>query len=283
MNQTDIHNKKTDLAWEQLHTRLEQDGLLSDISTQPPSFNRIRAVSWAAAIAVLCISLAAIYYMTLPQKDNASFLTMQNNDNATTLVTTLEDGSVVFLAENAVLRYPEHFDADKRQVILEGNAQFDVSGNKNRPFYIETKEIQVEVIGTSFQIRNRQGSPFELAVTKGEVKVTAKGSNDNCLVKAGEKVQLLDDGLLVSFMDGYDLNDVYASRIRFKDEKLGDILNVLNKGITDTPLEITSTLEDRAFTVDFENNTPEEMAEVICELLNLQYICYSDKIVISSD
>lgn len=280
MSQSDIKNRKADLAWEQLYTRLEKDGLLPEVTTGKRSSTfPIRAVSWAAAIAVLCVSLATLYFVTQPKDTEPSLLTMQNNENAITLVTTLEDGSIVYLSENATLHYPEHFKQEKREVILEGNAQFDVSGNKERPFYIETGDVQVEVIGTSFQIKNEAGAPFELAVKQGEVKVTAKGNNEYCLVKAGEKVQLLTDGLLVSFIDEYDLNEGYSNRIRFKDEKLGDILNVLNKELTDIPFATIPELEDRTYTVTFADNTPEQIAEILCQALKLRCVEEDGKIV----
>lgn len=281
MNQIDIYKRKTDLAWDQLYIRLEKDGLLTgDRVNNPASGRRIRAVSLAAAIAVLCISLVTLYYVTLPKENTLLLLTAQNNEDATTLITTLEDGSIVYLEENAALHYPEHFEQDKRQVALEGNAQFDISGNKERPFYIETKEVQIEVLGTSFQVKNEINVPFELAVTAGEVKVTAKDKKESCLVKAGEKVQLLPDGLLVSFIDDYDLIKQEHSRyIRFKDEKLGDVLHVLNKRMADTTLSVEPSLANKIFTVAFANNTsPDDIAEVICFGLNLRYVRENGKI-----
>jgi len=283
MNQTDIHKRKADLAWDELYTRLEKDGLLADTRVNNPSFNRrIRAVSWAAVIAVLCISLVTLYYITLPKQDTLPLLTVQNNEDATTLITTLEDGSIVYLGENAALHYPEHFEQDNRKVTLDGNAQFDISGNAARPFYIDTREVQVEVLGTSFQIKNEGNVPFELVVTTGEVKVTAKDNKESCLVKAGEKVQLLPDGLLVSFIDNYDLmKEEYSRYIRFKDEKLGDVLHVLNKRITDTPLSVEPSLANKTFTVAFESNTsPDDIAEVICIGLKLRYVKENDKIIL---
>lgn len=285
MNHINDQKRKTDLAWEQLYTRLEADGLLSDTpELRPATSLRIRAVSWAAVFALLCVSLVTIYRMRLPEKETIPLISMQNTENATTLVTTLEDGSVVFLAENAVLQYPEHFDPDKREVRLEGNARFDVSGNKQRPFRIETQTAHVEVLGTSFEIRNEADQPFELIVREGEVKVTSKNDSEVCIVRAGEKVQLMPDGMLIGFTEDNRLEDSYAKRLRFKDEKLSNILNILNKKMDDTPLVLSHSLEDRTLNIAFEFNTPShEIAELICTAFDLHYKTYNDKIVISMD
>lgn len=56
MNQIEKNKLKTDQAWEQLYTRLEQDGLLDKpiSGTQIPY--RIGLMKWAAAIVILCVS-----------------------------------------------------------------------------------------------------------------------------------------------------------------------------------------------------------------------------------
>lgn len=281
MNQTDTYKSKTDLAWDQLYVRLENDGLLT-VTCAPSFSHRLRAISLAAVIAVLCISLAALYYVTLPRENTLLLITTQNEEDATTLITTLEDGSIVYLEQHATLHYPAHFEPYRRQVALEGNAQFDISGNKERPFCIETKEVRIEVMGTSFQVRNERNVPFELAVTKGEVKVTSKDHKESCLVKAGEKVQLLPDGLLVSFTDNDELiHEAYSRHIRFKDEKLGDILHVLNKQIAGTPLSVDPSLADKIFTVAFASDaSPDYIAEVICISLNLRCVKENGKITL---
>ena len=102
----------------------------------------------------------------------------------------MEDGSIVYLADNSQLSYPEHFQREKREVSLLGNALFDVSGNKERPFLIETEQARIEVLGTSFNIKSSDKSAFELAVRRGLVKVTLKKNGEQTLVKAGQTVSL---------------------------------------------------------------------------------------------
>ena len=58
-------------------------------------------------------------------------LTEENREKPT-LVKTLEDGSVVYLAQESTLKYPEHFAEDKREVNLQGEAFFDVAKKPER-------------------------------------------------------------------------------------------------------------------------------------------------------
>ena len=100
----------------------------------------------------LCIGSYG-YFLGRERTPETTLLTLHNNEASTTLVTTLEDGSIVYLADNSQLSYPEHFQREKREVSLLGNALFDVSGNKERPFLIETEQARIEVLGTSFNIK----------------------------------------------------------------------------------------------------------------------------------
>jgi ferric-dicitrate binding protein FerR (iron transport regulator) len=103
---------------------------------------------------VLIVVSAVTLFVNSPQKNygQPDLLSLQNKKGAITLVTTLEDGSIVYLSDDAKLDYPPRFEENIREVYLQGNALFDVNGNKERPFLVNTQNIQVEVLGTSFYI-----------------------------------------------------------------------------------------------------------------------------------
>lgn len=270
MIEAERNKKKTDRAWNTLYQRLNEEGLLSSRPTSP-----FKSLAWkrgvaTAAVALLCL-LVSVAYLNRPGQDaNPNLLTRQNSETATTLVTTLEDGSVVYLAGNTSLKFPNHFPSDRREVSLQGNALFDITGNRKRPFVIETEDTRIEVLGTAFNVKSNGNSPFELSVQRGEVKVTLKKNRQDIHVKAGETVTLLSQKLQLSMTLDPTLFDRYTERIRFKDEKLGNILRVINLQNPDIRLETTPELWNRTLTVTFSNNTPEAMAELICLALNLK-------------
>ncbi|MDR3141557.1 MAG: FecR domain-containing protein [Tannerellaceae bacterium] len=263
----------TGLAWRQLYTRLEQDGLLPQETTgktaKPPVSSAAR---WAAAAGILlCISIATAVFLQDKYRDNhAGLLTLHNEEGAVTLVKTLEDGSIVYLADNTRLQYPEHFAREKREVILNGNALFDVTGNKERPFMIETELIRIEVTGTAFNIQSAGRILFELTVERGEVKVTYKKNGESLRVKEGETVTLSNNRLRVE-QTGKDKRVTGIERIRFKDETLGNILRVINKNESGLRLQTTPSLENRQLTATFNNEAPETIAGLICAAFNLQW------------
>lgn len=283
MIDTERNKKKTDRAWNSLHTRLEEEGLLAGGAT-PRYRLRPALLKWsivAAAVAILCIVLSVAYQARTERVTGQPLLTQQNKEIATTLVTTLEDGSIVYLAGNTSLQYPKHFSPDKREVALQGNALFDITGNRTRPFLIETEDVQIEVLGTAFNVKSSESTPFELSVQRGEVKVTSKKSGEDVYVKAGETVTLLSRKLQLSPTQDPLQFSSYTERIRFKDAPLGNILRVINIQTPDIRLQTTPELENRMLTVTFSNNTPEVMAELICLALNLKYTQNGNVITLS--
>lgn len=65
----------------------------------------------------------------------------------------LSDGTRVIVNSMTKLVYPVSFTGDKREITLEGEAYFEVFKNKSKPFIVNIKGLQVEVLGTSFNVK----------------------------------------------------------------------------------------------------------------------------------
>lgn len=287
MRYTDHLNRKTDEAWKNLYQRLDNEGLLPagreaagrQARFRPPLFSR-PAARWAAAV-LLCLCVAGAWWWQ-SSAGRPQLLTLQNEADAATLVTTLEDGSTVYLAGNTQLQFPAHFPDNRREVTLEGNALFEVSGNRRRPFIIETEQVRIQVLGTAFHVKSAELSPFELSVRQGSVSVTLKTSGEEIRVGAGETVQLQAGRLRLEPTRDAEQFDRYTRRIQFKDEPLGNILHVLNRTLPPgIRLETTQALTARRLTVSFRRDTPQMMAELICLALGLHCRQEGDRLLIT--
>ncbi len=64
----------------------------------------------------------------------------------------LQDNSIVYLSSGSRLIVPEKFEETKRDVYLVGEAFFEVSKNKEKPFFVETVSARVKVLGTKFNV-----------------------------------------------------------------------------------------------------------------------------------
>ncbi len=272
---------KTDEAWERLYARFEKDNLLAEMPNRKP---RRFILGWAAVAAAMIAGV--IFTLTLwstsePDADIRNFVT-QENQEAATLVKTLEDGSVVYLAQASTLQYPEHFDTDKREVNLQGEAFFDVAKKPEQTFLIDTEKVRVEVLGTAFDVRSNENTPFSLSVLRGKVKVSLKQGSQTLYVNAGETVILQNKGLQIDPTKYSGRFDRYTKNIRFKDECLEDVLRVINMESSGRQIETLSpALGKKRLTVEFSDNSPESVAELICWTFNLKCAREGNKLILS--
>lgn len=122
----------------------------------PQALPQVGSVAAAVIAGIVCFAA----WWAVPEQggDSCSLLTEENREKPI-LVKTLEDGSVVYLAQESTLKYPEHFAEDKREVNLQGEAFFDVAKKPEQAFTIETARVRVEVLGTAFNVRSNEGAP----------------------------------------------------------------------------------------------------------------------------
>lgn len=261
---------RTDEAWKRLCIRFEQDGLLPVTEEARSAIRRRLYVRWGAVAALVSGVVCCLTWWLMPQQEIATrkLLTQQNNE-VSTLVKTLEDGSVVYLTQSSTLQYPEHFDADKREVNLKGDAFFDIARRPQQAFLIETEQVRVEVLGTAFNVKTGEQTPFSLSVKRGKVKVWLKQSGKALYVKAGETATLKENRLLLSATSSLNLFDRYTRNIRFKDECLENVLRVINQESSGVQIETASpALGKKRLTVELSNRSPESVAELICWTFN---------------
>ena len=154
---------------------------------------------------------------------------------------------------------------------MQGDAFFDVAKKQKQPFWIDTKEVKIEVLGTAFSVKSVEDTPFRLSVQRGTVRVTLKKGNKECYVKVGETVILQSQQLLLSSTENAGELNRYLKHVCFKDESLGHILKVMNMNAGSSQIRVASpALEKRKLTVEFSNESPETVATLIAYALNLK-------------
>lgn len=94
------------------------------------------------------------------------------NDGQSTKKIRLEDGTMVYLEKGSRLSFPVHFETKRREVVLSGEAFFEVSKNPAKPFYVYSNELITKVLGTSFRISALEnGKQVTVKVQTGRVSV----------------------------------------------------------------------------------------------------------------
>jgi len=90
---------------------------------------------------------------------------------------TLSDGTKVWLNALSSIRFPVVFTGSSRSVEITGEAYFEVAKNASMPFHVKTKDMDVEVLGTQFNINSYPGEPdIRTTLLEGSVKVITGGA-----------------------------------------------------------------------------------------------------------
>jgi ferric-dicitrate binding protein FerR (iron transport regulator) len=177
-------------------------------------------------------------------------------------VDTLADGSVVTLNKNARIHYPSRFTGNSRPVTLEGEAFFNVTANKEKPFIIRVKDISITVVGTSFNVSSKNGMT-EIIVETGIVQVR----KDNRVVelRRGESTRVKDGDLTMTKDRVADkLYNYYRSKeFVCDDTPLWKLVEVLNAAYDANIIISNDELRNLKLNTTFNNESLDKILEVI--------------------
>ena len=158
--------------------------------------HRLIAYSAAAVIAAVIAVGNGMYQVKKTRSEMESLMTSISVPAGQRICMTLQDGSRVWLNSGSTMEYPNIFREDCRTVKLSGEAFFDVTTDKERPFLIETFACNVEVLGTKFNIEaNAVDSEFSTALLEGSVRLTENSTGSPMILKPGEKAELIQGRL----------------------------------------------------------------------------------------
>jgi ferric-dicitrate binding protein FerR (iron transport regulator) len=185
---------------------------------------------------------------------NPKSILLTNNTNQNTVITTLPDGTTIYLAQNATLTYPKRFVGKTRNVQLNGEAFFEVAKNPSKPFTITTKAATVKVLGTSFNLKSNNSENFELNVVEGKVGVKLNGKpNESLIAIAGDRVTSNNEKLLKERIKKAVTTKNTMVRLQFKDQQFDDIVKVINRTYGSNLKLSGDKLKERRISVTFEN------------------------------
>jgi len=265
-------------GWQALYGRLDSEQLIPSNNVAEHRLAPVW-VKWAATIVVL-FTIASISFYAF-YKNTTNLLSLQTGNESNTLIQTLTDGSVVYLANNTTLSYPEQFASDERKVNLKGEAFFDITPNPKKPFRIETEKVIIEVLGTAFNVKSENGNLFELAVERGKVRVTLKDDpTQTQIVLPGEKISTSEHQLVKAKNENANYFSWRTQRMQFKDESLSNIVKVINKNYHTNIQLSTQDLGNEKLTVTFYNNSLKYITQLLCLSFNLEQEVKADSTII---
>jgi transmembrane sensor len=108
---------------------------------------------------------------------------------------TLPDGTLVWLNAGSRLSYGKNYNTTTREVNLTGEAFFDVAHNTQKPFLIHTTRIDVQVLGTRFNVKSYPSDrTTEATLIRGSIEVSIRDRpSERIILRPDEKLVVAND------------------------------------------------------------------------------------------
>lgn len=146
-----------------------------------------------------------------------------------TYLMELCDGTKVYLNSGTVFEFPSRFNGSKREVKLKGEAYFEVKRNEQQPFVVNTWEMAVKVLGTSFNVKSYTDEPgVYTTLVQGSIAILREGQPEK-KIKPGEQAYY-HKGVGTLSISQVDVNEFISWKdglFYFKDIALEEILRII--------------------------------------------------------
>jgi ferric-dicitrate binding protein FerR (iron transport regulator) len=232
------------------------------------------------AMAVAAVFIAGIVSVHVYNLSNQQdIITVEAATNKSQVV-ELPDGTKVFLNADAKISYPEAFSKTNRKVSFDGEAYFEVTPDKSKPFIITATNIGVEVLGTTFNLKAiSKSNEYQLDLKSGKVLLysidpVSKSKLEQIILLPGERGILNPSSYALLKKNNLDENYLawHTGILEFENISLAEVVKVLQQtyGVN---ISIDPSLGDLLLTARFEHRK----IESILETLHIIFGCQIEK------
>jgi transmembrane sensor len=283
-------NKQLDLIKENIQPQKE-----------PDIIPMRRSYTWLkiAAAVLLVLGAGFLYRSTIQHtKPDVNLITHFSTKAGERKKITLPDCTVILLNSKSTLSLNKDFNVNNREVSLIGEAFFDVTHNKDKPFKVHTVDFDINVLGTIFNVKvYPDEATSEAVLIKGLIVMEGAGSRGNSItLKPSQKVtfyKTLPATLKGKFskptvkypeiaINRYTkVNDSTIvemawtqNRLEIVDQTFGELKNTLERWYNVEIIFTDKELEKYRFTATFNK---ENIVEVLMALQDAEHFKYEIK------
>lgn len=259
--------------WDRTAKALFQE---AKVRKMPLNKGRNRWLQIAAAVLVLIVSAVLIYrHFQSPQPFFAETTTV-------TMPFDLADGTRVTLNKSSSIRFLAENEDGEREVQLTGDAFFDVARDEEAPFVIETQQVEIEVLGTSFYVDSRTSqSAIQVIVQSGQVAVRA--GNQEVILNKDEQAIFQKDGNQLLKQANQDANylALKSGELVFQETPLEAAIFALNRQF-DADIKIgEEALRTCSITSTFKNKSLAAVLTILESSFGIKSVQQGEEIVLT--
>lgn len=261
----------------------------TQISGQSPA-NWWYSILKVAAILLLPLLIysgyVSIQNISIKKHQDKNFV-MQTISSRQGMVTQFElaDGTKVWLNSGSSLQFPTRFAGSTREVKLCGEAFFEVAKNENQPFRVNAKELNIEVLGTSFNVVCYDDEKqAEVVLVEGKVRLSAETENGERVfgtMLPGSRSVYVEDIQEIK-AESVDVDKYIAWRdgnLIFRDDKMEDVVKRLSRWFNVEIVISDPEIKSYAYKATFRNENLTQVLELLKISAPIDYKIIGNKLL----
>ena len=190
---------------------------------------------------------------------------------------TLADGTKIWLNSCSELKFPTRFTGKVREVKLKGEAFFEVTKNEKQPFRVNAKELNVEVLGTSFNVINyNDDNQSEVILVEGKVRLSSQKDQikkELGLMNPGQRA-VYDQEVRNVVTENVDVDKYIAWRdgnLIFRDDKMEDVVKRLSRWFNVEIVILDPEIKSYIYKATFRNENLKQVMNLLAISAPIDY------------
>jgi transmembrane sensor len=273
--------EKIDRAWNRVAEKIENEKVIrlpvTTISKRYYNFLRV-----AASVSILLAASFAIWrYYSLQIYNTAEKVIVHNPQGRNTQI-VLPDGTLVWLNTNSTLEYAGDFGKETREVVLKGEAFFDVRKKQQQNFIVKTDQLSIRVKGTRFNVRAYEGQDANTTLEEGKVELTIAGQHQIYAMRPGDQITVAknEEKIILQKVDPSDFSAWKEDTLVFDNTPLSEIILKLENRYNVKIIIDKAIAERERLTMTISQETIDEILEMIQLSSRLNYRKEKNQILI---
>lgn len=182
----------------------------------------------------------------------------------------LPDGSTVWLNAGSTLTFPAVFAAERREVYITGEGYFDVKHRAGHPFIVHTQDLQINVLGTSFNVSAYEDDAYTATLLlDGSIALTSTKPDvfGEIRMKPGNRVTFHRETATISMKENDGEADISwrKKQLMFQRNSLPEILKKIER-VYNASIDVAGDPESRTFSGSLDVSKP--LRDVLAYLYN---------------
>ena len=261
-------------AWSRIEEHINKTSAKKPVMGISINKNKNRSlgmsVFYAAASVLVILVISISFFMS--NKDNKEQLFA--NNTAEKMMIYLPDSSSVLLYPNANVSYKTGGINSPREITLNGKAFFSVRKMHGRAFKVQSENLMVEVLGTSFLVDATKAESSSVYVKTGIVSVESE--NSKVIIKANQKAELDNNTLKTGKIENpYEVFEEKPKVLTFENAGIMEVVEKIEQ-TTDVKIEVSKELLNNKITSRIDTADTEAIIVELAFLCSCKYETLED-------